>query len=202
MPCNCKNKNKQITSNSVSKSTTSKSISTNKYNQRFINQRKIISTSKYNQRFINQRNAKKVFISTQKYGKPHLNATQPRTINKTVNRTINKTVNRTINKTIIKQTNNDLRSWDKIHKMSVNINGLEDVIEFKKYMEFLAKKFPCPKCRPHIKARLIKKPILKAYQNNKEEGLAKWSWKFHNKTNKRLNKTKISWEQFSSIYLK
>jgi hypothetical protein len=99
----------------------------------------------------------------------------------------------------------DLRSWDRIHKMAVEANTPKLKTEFEKYMRYLAYNFPCPKCRPHIKKRLITNPIRNYYnmkdKNGRYIGLAKWSWEFHNAVNKRLGKSTVTWDDFTAKYL-
>ena len=92
-----------------------------------------------------------------------------------------------------------LRSWDKLHKKSVEANTTELKLEFERYIEFLSHNFPCPKCRPHIKTYLTTHPI-QGY-HSVEDGLAKWSWEFHNDVNRRLHKPVFTWDAFKQKYL-
>ena len=100
---------------------------------------------------------------------------------------------------------NDLRSWDKIHRMAAGAINDESKSEFEKYIRYLSYNFPCSKCRPHIMDRLLNYPISSYYgikdSNNREIGIAKWSWEFHNGVNERLRKNITSWEVFSKKYL-
>ena len=214
MPCNCGNKNKAKLTNTgsiqprsiqPSRSFQPGSFQPGSFQPGSIQPTRSIQPSRSIQprsiqtRSIQPRSIqpKKVqIVANQKFGKPHLNATnQPRTI---VKSGITPRANPKLKNKIKKK---DLASWDKIHKMAAKVKSLQDAIEFEKYIKFLSKNFPCPKCRPHIKKRLVKKPILKAYRKHKKFGVVRWSWKFHNKTNKRLGKSKMPWDEFKRIYL-
>ena len=100
----------------------------------------------------------------------------------------------------------DLRSWDRIHKLASKATTPELKGEFEKYIRYLAFNFPCPKCQPHIKERMLSNPI-KNYYNTLDEkgrdiGVAKWSWEFHNSVNERNKKSTFPWEKFKEKYLK
>ncbi len=101
-------------------------------------------------------------------------------------------------------SNKTLKSWDTIHNKSKNAITKEKKDEFVRYMNFLADNFPCPTCINHIRNYLGKNPISKYYnvkENNKDIGMLKWSWEFHNDVSKRLNKQVMTWEEFSVIYM-
>lgn len=103
-----------------------------------------------------------------------------------------------------KMSQHELQSWDNIHKMAVNATTVELKDEFSRYIEFLRHNFPCPKCRPHIKKYMHQHPIKSYYniiEDDKDIGIAKWSWEFHNDVNKRLFKRQVSWEDFKKKYL-
>ena len=96
-------------------------------------------------------------------------------------------------------TKKELKSWRYIHKLAIKAVNDKLKLSFEKYMWFLAYNFPCPRCRPHIKQQLIRDPIINYY--NKQNGIALWSWKFHNSVNKRLGKKETSWYDFKKKYL-
>lgn len=101
-------------------------------------------------------------------------------------------------------SSSQLRSWDNIHKKAAEATTDEMKKEFGKYMEYLTHSFPCPKCRPHIKAYLASHPLrdyYNMYEDGKDIGMAKWSWEFHNDVNKRLSKSTVSWTDFKREYL-
>lgn len=139
--------------------------------------------------------------------------------NKPINNVQTKYLGKNIHKSSIKQldtyysrlkkseyenlTKKDLSSWDLIHKLAVNATTPKLKDEFEQYIKYLGDKFPCPKCRPHIKERLITHPIKNYYnifENNKYIGIAKWSWEFHNTVNTRNNKPTMSWNEFKQKY--
>lgn len=139
--------------------------------------------------------------------------------NKPINNVQTKYLGKNIHKSSIKQldtyysrlkkseyenlTKKDLSSWDLIHKLAVNATTPKLKDEFEQYIKYLGDKFPCPKCRPHIKERLITYPIKHYYnifEDNKDVGIAKWSWEFHNAVNTRNNKTTMSWNEFKQKY--
>ena len=98
----------------------------------------------------------------------------------------------------------DLRSWDKIHTQASEADTNELKNEFEKYIIYLGNNFPCPKCRPHIKTYMRMHPIKEYYNmidDGKDIGMAKWSWEFHNDTNKRLGKPIVSWIDFVKKYM-
>ena len=99
----------------------------------------------------------------------------------------------------------DLRSWDNIHRMAVNAITNELKVEFEKYIRYLGFNFPCPKCRYHIKQRMISHSIKNYYnirdENGRDIGIAKWSWEFHNAVSQRLGKSTMSWSEFTKKYL-
>ena len=92
---------------------------------------------------------------------------------------------------------NDLRSWDRIHKMAIDATTPQKQLEFKKYMKYLSFYFPCPKCTPHIKSYLKTNPIMSEVG---EKGFGRWSWKFQNSVNSRSGKKIFSWEEFRAKY--
>ena len=97
-----------------------------------------------------------------------------------------------------------LRSWNTIHIKARNANTKNKKDEFVKYMKYLADHFPCPDCIGHIRNYINKNPIENYYdikENEKDIGLFKWSWEFHNEVNKRLGKKIMSWEELSRIYI-
>ena len=99
---------------------------------------------------------------------------------------------------------NELQSWDNLHKMAVNAITDELKAEFEKYIQFLRHNFPCPKCRPHINKYMLHHPIKSYYkvsEDGRDVGMAKWSWEFHNDVNKRLFKRTVSWDDFKKRYL-
>ena len=96
-------------------------------------------------------------------------------------------------------TSNDLRSWDRIHKMAVEDTTPQSQLDFKKYLKYLSYYFPCPKCTPHIKQYLKTNPIQSEFG---ETNFARWSWKFQNSVNDRLGKKGLSWEEFQAKYIR
>ena len=97
-----------------------------------------------------------------------------------------------------------LRSWDTVHQKARDATTDEKKIEFGKYIEYLIKNFPCPRCRPHIKQYLLYHPLRSYYnmmEKGKDIGMSKWSWQFHNNVSIRLRKPTISWADYTKKYL-
>ena len=82
-------------------------------------------------------------------------------------------------------TENQLRSWSRIHRMATEAVTLEKQLEFKNYMIYLSNYFPCGSCIPHIREYLYANPIKSGFG---EKGFSKWSWRFHNSVNKKSKK--------------
>jgi hypothetical protein len=76
--------------------------------------------------------------------------------------------------------------------------------EFISHMYLLAEKFPCPKCRGHIREYIDTHPFndLKNLKNRDGQkiGMFKWSWMFHNSVNSRLGKPHVDWETAWKMY--
>jgi hypothetical protein len=97
----------------------------------------------------------------------------------------------------------DLKSWDRIHRLSVAAITPQLKLDFIKYMEYVRDHFPCGKCKPHIRQKLSTTDFSQynnIIENNKDVGYAKWSWEFHNQVNQRLSKPILSWDEFVKKY--
>lgn len=95
--------------------------------------------------------------------------------------------------------------WFSIHTLAMAAVTEDKKRNFQDYMVTLSIKFPCGKCRGHIREYLNSNPISD-YWNVKstegvEIGLFQWSWIFHNFVNARLNKPQMDWGTAYSLYM-
>jgi len=87
--------------------------------------------------------------------------------------------------------------WNTMHVVSLGYtnNPSQDeqtaVIQFYKSLEFV---IPCPICRAHYSKFLKEMPVENNVTNR--DTLVKWLFDLHNKVNKQLNKSVITWEQY------
>lgn len=109
-----------------------------------------------------------------------------------------------VNNIYKKMAKYQLKLWSTIHIKANNANTIEKKEELEQYIIYLGYNFPCSRCRPHIIKYLSEHPIKSYYniiENNKDIGMAKWSWEFHHNVNVRLNKkVKLTWEQYCKLY--
>ncbi len=98
--------------------------------------------------------------------------------------------------------------WNDIHQLAFDARTLTTQKEFIQFMNNVADKFPCDKCRKHCKEYMLNHPIkdyigIKVVIENKTYalGMFVWSWKFHNSVNARLNKPLMRFETAYNIYL-
>ena len=101
-------------------------------------------------------------------------------------------------------TDEQLRSWDRIHEMAIAATIPQLKQEFREYMNYLAVKFPCPMCADHIKQKLIIKPLTTLpveIENGRDISYARWAWEFHNEINAKTSKPEVSWEYYKGRYL-
>ena len=69
---------------------------------------------------------------------------------------------------------------------------------FVRVVEFTAENFPCEDCRDHFKKELLKYNPRNYYDVNNIDGQSplRWYWMVRDSVGKRLNKKKMSWEDF------
>ena len=200
--CNCNKKSKRNYNVRVSRSTKSYKS----YNQPIPKSTKIVTQPKSYKMVDQPRSYKKYNqLSHLKYGKPHQH-NKMRSNLKSYKVTYKQPYDpkKDESNPYRNLTASDLRSWDKIHNMAAAAVTPELKEEFERYMKYLQLYFPCGKCRPHIKQRLITKKLEyynNIVENGKDIGYAKWSWEFHNEVNARLNKSEIPWNTFKNKYL-
>lgn len=71
--------------------------------------------------------------------------------------------------------------WFCIHLFAINCDSQEMKNSFINFINILIDNFKCNECKKHFKEYLSKYPL-------DESNLFKWSWEFHNKVNKFLEK--------------
>jgi len=87
--------------------------------------------------------------------------------------------------------------WYFIHTLSYNYDEkLKE--QYKNFFNYLKIIIPCPVCREHYNHYIIQNPIK---LNNKNEFIL-WCYTFHNKVNKRLDKSIISIDDCNKLYKK
>lgn len=88
--------------------------------------------------------------------------------------------------------------WFSIHMLGINADTVQEKMAFGRYMELLSKNLPCSKCRKHLKQHIEKDHPSNYY--SKKDGCFYWSWVLHNKVNKVLNKTEVSYDDAYDFY--
>lgn len=96
-------------------------------------------------------------------------------------------------------------TWDTAQRMASEAITPEKKREFRSFLDFLSRRYPCEVCRSHIKKYITQNPITD-YDSMRDSkgrdiGYAYYMWKFHNAVNKRLGKPHFEWEKFSAIYI-
>lgn len=91
--------------------------------------------------------------------------------------------------------------WYLIHNISRRIS--EDI--FINILSIIIELIPCNTCKNHAKKYLSENPIImfkNVYDENTNEkiGMFKWTWKFHNAVNLRLNKPLIDFDVAIKMY--
>ena len=93
--------------------------------------------------------------------------------------------------------------WWITHSLAVSAQTDDGVQKFKEHVEYLKEKFPCEKCRPHIK-NFFEKHKVDDYRgdmiNDHEVGLFRLTWIMHSQVNERLNKPFFSFEKAYDVY--
>jgi len=94
--------------------------------------------------------------------------------------------------------------WSQIHLKAKEATTPEEKQRYVEYMNWLAKVFPCKKCRKHIAEYLQKHPLSKYERvidrEGRDVGYFAWSVRFHNVVNLRLNKPRVTYERAFQMY--
>lgn len=72
-------------------------------------------------------------------------------------------------------------------------------------MDYYQKNFTCMNCRSHIEEYISNHPFDTYWKiidkdKNKDIGLFKWSWEFHNAVNRRIGNPVMDWETAYGLY--
>lgn len=90
--------------------------------------------------------------------------------------------------------------WLNIHILALDATTPEKIDNFIEYINLIASKTPCGKCKKHF-LKYIQTNPPENYRNNHDNlGMFQWSWEFHNKVNSFLKKPIIEWESALNIY--
>lgn len=87
--------------------------------------------------------------------------------------------------------------WYTMHSMAYYAQNPPDAFRFAQWIRWLSITFPCLTCREHFQLYLKNNPIdlsNQEYYKGRRISLFKWTWKFHNTVNRRLNKPIVTWE--------
>ena len=96
------------------------------------------------------------------------------------------------------------KTWNKIHRKAAKIKSYDDKKKFMRYMKRLYEVIDCEVCRKHT-GKFMRKYPMKEYlvyidKDGKDRGLFRWTWIFHNKVNRRLNKREYGWREAVKLY--
>ena len=96
-------------------------------------------------------------------------------------------------------------TWFTIHTLAYNATTPLKMDSFIENIKLLAEKLPCKDCREHT-LKYIKKNPLGDYKDivdkfNRNIGMFKWTWLFHNDVNSRLGKNIVSWDVAYGMYI-
>ena len=84
--------------------------------------------------------------------------------------------------------------WAVIHIESLKAKDYDSKCEISRSIARIISTFPCLKCRKHAIEYAKMNPFRNVINDDDELSLFKWVWKFHNDTNKRINKPIMSFE--------
>lgn len=101
-------------------------------------------------------------------------------------------------------TNDQIKSWERLHTMASIAVTTDSKTAFKQYLDFVARNYPCRNCRFHMLMHMKANPIHEVeviIENQRDVGMSKWAWEYHNAVNQKLRQPLMSWEDYSAIYL-
>ncbi len=94
--------------------------------------------------------------------------------------------------------------WFIIHHKASKAITLETKLEFIQFIKELSIEFPCVVCSEHMIEYIKNHPFdsfMDITVDDRDIGMFKWSWIFHNNVNTRLRKSYMDWNTAYKIYL-